>query len=95
MWSRNPMPVFMAMVCVEEDWVAWAIEVCSPSEVVDVEWERPPPSREMASWILVSFVLRSRFATRSRGSVVVAMPKDVIFGGVERARWIQCLLLEA
>lgn len=63
MWSRNPIPVFTLIVCDLLDCAA------CPSELLErsfwfVSGGNAPPSRFRASWMLVSFVSRSRAVQR-------------------------------
>jgi hypothetical protein len=80
MWSRKPMPVEMAICCVEVICTAWwAVgrgnftfgysDFCE-DDISEEKWVdgsnagRAPPSSEKEHWILVSFVSRVTVAVR-------------------------------
>ena len=60
------MPVLTLMVCDLLAWLAWLSAVLS-NNPVSVSGGKAPPSRLMASWILVSLVSRARAAQRWAG----------------------------
>ena len=60
------MPVLMLMVCDLLDWLAWLFASFVKS-FESVSGGKSPPSRLMASWILVSLVSRARAAHRLAG----------------------------